>query len=153
MLRRVLTFAIVGCFALPTLVFAQEDEDDGDEVFVVSSFKCDFNRIDDIDESWEKEGLPIAQELVAEGMIGAAGVFYHWWGDDWNVHFWTVAEDASAFMAAFAEQNLRTAERFPEGFDIFEVCTDHKDNIYQLGSSTMGDEEDEEADAKEEVDG
>jgi hypothetical protein len=149
MIRRILTLTLVACFALPAMAFAQEEEaaadDDGngDGVFVVSSFKCDFTKIGDINDSWEAEGLPISQELVDEGMIGAAGVFYHLWGDDWNVHFWTVADDVSTFMAAFAEANARGAERYPEGLNIFDVCTEHKDNIYQLGESTEHGEDDD----------
>jgi hypothetical protein len=146
MLHRVLALALAGALAIPTAVFAQEEaeeDDNGSETFVVSSFKCDYNAIGDIDDNWNNEGQPIAQELVDEGMIMAAGVYYHQWGDDYNVHFWTVAEDAAAAIAASDEANSRAEERYPDGFNIFDHCMEHKDAFYTLGKSTEGDDNDE----------
>lgn len=141
MFRRVFTLTLAGLFALPVLALAQEEEADegnGGEVLVISQYKCAYDKLDDVDELWNSRNLPVLQELKDEGMISGAGIYYHWWADEWNMGMWTAAEDIPAFMAAWAEAGRRLNERYPDDDTpgMLQLCPEHRDAFYQTGSST-----------------
>ena len=102
-------------------------------ILVIRSFKCS-------PEGMAVEMLnrtqPIVEELIAEGRLMDYGLARHSWGDEWNVVDYWVAADLPTFQAAFTEILRRFRERnadrpAPER-PLSEVCTEHKDNIYNL---------------------
>jgi len=137
MLRRVLTLALAAAFIWPGAVVAQEE--DGDEtppMLVISSWKCDFGNMGDIGEDWDMRAINAAQSAVDSSPWMSAGVFYHAWADEWNVNYWAVAEDIPALLEGQEANNAAYEEMYPDGLDQWEVCSEHKDNFYQLGEST-----------------
>jgi hypothetical protein len=139
MIRYILTLVLISCLAQPATALGQENEEgeaDGSPVLVVSSFKCDWAELGTINSNWQEYWLPVFQELVDEGMIDTSGIYYHMWGDEWNVNWYTVSKDIPSFLAAYEEGFRRIGERYPEAPEILDYCTEHKDGFYQLGPRT-----------------
>lgn len=108
-------------------------------ILAVSQWICPNAAVGEIEEGYERYTLPIERELVAEGKLLSAGMFFHAWADEWNVGYYRVAPGMSGLMEAVAEANSRLEERHPElagGSGPFAACSAHKDNIYFMGPST-----------------
>jgi hypothetical protein len=148
MMRRVLAVAFAAAFIWPAAVVAQEEqeEDEGTQpMLVISSYKCDWSKMSDIGEEWDNYGLNAAQSAVDNGPWNAAGVYYHAWGDEWNVNYWAIAEDIPALLEGQAMSNSAYSEMYPDAPDVGASCAPHRDNFYQLGASTeSGDDGDDE---------
>jgi hypothetical protein len=144
MFRRVLALALVAAFAVPTAAFAQEEaeEDDGNPMMAISSWKCDFANVGDVNDAWDTYGLPAAQQVVDSGLWSSAGVFYHVWADEWNVNYYMLGEDIATILEGW-EQYVANLEDAPDSADITQWCKEHKDGFYQFGESTEGDDEEE----------
>ena len=93
-MRRIIFAVVLLCLAVPTLASAQG-------VLVVSQNKCQLDKQSDIRAFADSATIPIAQELVNEGKLWAAGTAYHAWGDEWNVVNWYTAETMSGFLEKF----------------------------------------------------
>lgn len=106
-------------------------------VLVVSQNKCAPDKQQQIRRMNDSLWAPIAQELVNEGKLLAAGTAYHAWGDEWNVVVWYTAANHQAFFDAFEEMFRRVQQRHPTAIpQQMGWCTEHKDNIYAMGRST-----------------
>lgn len=109
-------------------------------VVAVSSWKCDMSRVGDLTEAVNEYMRPAAQEMVDEGLITNWGLLRHFWGDEWNLVFYTTAADPAAVMEANVEMNRRAGERAraggedPEVNPLYRSCTEHKDSIYSVVS-------------------
>lgn len=77
-MRRFVTFLFVSLLLLPSTAQAQG-------VLIVSQNKCPLDKVPQIRQLTDSLWTPIAQELVNEGKLQAAGSAYHSWGDEWNV--------------------------------------------------------------------
>ncbi len=105
---------------------------------VVSSNKCAFNRQGEIRRMNDSLWIPVAQELVNEGRLIAAGSAYHAWGDEWNVVVWYTATDIPTFLSAASELFRRIGQRHPNYMtQMLSLCTEHKDSFYSVGASTV----------------
>ena len=126
----------------PSLARAQDSEQP--PVLAISWFQCDWNEVDQVLAEADSMSLPIWNELVEEGMLRSAGSFTHWMADEWNVAYYTVADDIPAYLEAFWEQNRRFEERYPDydGEASTDRCPVHKDAFYHLGPRTGMDDED-----------
>lgn len=129
-----LALALIG----PAALHAQDD-DAPPQVLSVSSYVCPQSSISDIAENYDTYTRPVEDELVTEGMLLGAGLFFHAWADEYNVNYYRVAPSMAGLFEAVAEVGRRVTEQNPEladGPGPFAVCTAHKDNIYFMGPST-----------------
>jgi hypothetical protein len=117
----------------PAAAQAQEEADEGPApTMVMSQFQCDWSRMSDVTAELELQ-VPIWEAMVAEGMIGSAGSFFHFWADEWNVTLYTIGESMEAVVAANEEANSRFAEAHPDANAFDEACPTHRDAFYQFG--------------------
>lgn len=125
---------------LPAVVSAQDGGPP--QVLSISSWQCPQSAIGDIAEDYDMNTRPIEDELVSEGLMISAGLYFHAWADEWNVNYYRIAPSMEGLFSAIAEVGRRFGERHPDLVDEspFDVCTAHKDNIYFVGPST-GDSE------------
>ena len=141
-----LTTLLVVCLAwalLPQTSLAQDDEQSPPTV-MISVAQCDRTMIDDLIDRDRERTLPIAQELVDEGMIWSYGVLTHWWGDEWNWVNVMLAADEAAVISANTELGRRYGELYPDDNMSIEVCPRHRDGFYQGIVTTQGGDEDDE---------
>ena len=130
-MRRVASLALTLSFLMSTAVRAQG-------TLVVSQNKCALDKQAQIHRLVDSVFIPIAQELVTEGKLTGAGSAYHQWGDEWNVVMWYTATNLTAFQSAFADLFGRLTKRHPTFVpQVFSWCSEHKDNIYGQGKSTI----------------
>jgi hypothetical protein len=125
--------------ALPAPIRAQ-DADAPPQVLSISQWICPNSALGDISDDYEEYTLPVERDLVAEGMLTSAGLFFHAWADEWNVGYYRVGSGVDAILDAVAEVGRRLNERNPELADQpgpFAECSAHKDNFYFMGPSTM----------------
>jgi hypothetical protein len=107
------------------------------QTLVVSQNKCKFEKMGEIRAFADTAWIPIAQELVNEGKLLAAGSAFHAWGDEWNVLYWYTAESVSAFLEGWGELFARSNERNPDAMQMFsDWCWEHKDSMYSSGEMT-----------------
>lgn len=100
---------------------------------------CPQSAISDIADNYDTYTRPVEDELVTEGMLLGAGLFFHAWSDEYNVNYYRVAPNMAGLFEAVAEVGRRVSERNPEladGPGPFAVCTAHNDNIYFMGPTT-----------------
>ena len=140
---------LVAVLALPVMAMAQEEEEEGDAratILTISSYKCPQSVIGTISANYDSITRPIEEEVVAEGLMASAGMFFHAWADEWNVNYFRTGYDIGGLIAAVAEVGARVTAAHPELADEpgpFSECTAHKDNIYFFGPRT-GDGDDDE---------
>lgn len=123
--------------ALP--LAAQAQEADQDNVLSVSSWICPQAEVDGISENYQTYTQPVERELIEEGMLVNTGMFFHFWGDEWNVNYFRIAPTMEGLMEAVVEVGRRVNERNPELAEEpnpFAACTAHKDNLYFIPPST-----------------
>lgn len=130
--------ALLGVGLLATPAQAQEEES---PTVGVSYWKCDWADMEELEQIADSVAAPIYQEMVDEGEIMNWKMMTHQWGDSWNVVFSITAADTPSFLEAFEEANRRIEERHPDLAPLSEYCTEHKDNIYTLSSSTSAPED------------
>ncbi len=107
------------------------------QTLVVSQNKCKFDKVGEIRAFADTAWIPIAQELVNEGKLQAAGSAFHAWGDEWNVLYWYTAESIAAFLEGWGELVSRANERYPDATQMFyDWCWEHRDSMYSAGAST-----------------
>lgn len=130
--------ALATGLALP--LAGQEAETAGPPQFLmVSSYVCPMNVIGDIGRNYEAHTKPVEQELIAEGVFGGAGLYFHVWADEWNVNYYRLGYDIADMLAGVQTVNQRVMERNPDlqgEPGPFAACTAHKDNIYGFGPGT-----------------
>jgi hypothetical protein len=122
-----------------TPLSAQEEPEPIPRGLTISSWICPQSAIQDIAETYDTRTRPIEEELVEEGLMAGAGLFFHLWGDEWNVNYYRLGADQQQIMDAIAEVGRRYVERYPELADEpspFAACTAHKDGIYYWGPRT-----------------
>jgi hypothetical protein len=128
---------LVLCLVVPCSATAQEAE--GQEPprgLFISSWICPQSALGDIAQAYDSIARPIEEELVAEGKMVGAGLFFHNWGDEWNVNYYRLGQDRTSLFEAIEEVGRRIQERHPDAPNLFEVCSAHKDNIYFWGPRT-----------------
>lgn len=132
---RSLALALV-LLTLPAAVHAQAAQERQTGFMVHQWQICrdltEYNRIND-------QITPILEELRSEGMIRAWYDIRHAWGDEWNVGLVTTFDSHQAWLNFWNEFLRRVNERIPGLFARFsEVCTLHKDNLYNVRDSRTG---------------
>jgi hypothetical protein len=118
---------------------AQEEAPAPPQVLIVASFVCPMTTVADIARDYETYTKPVEQELVAEGALASAGLYFHAFADEWNVNHYRLGYDIGDMLDAMQTVNQRVVERNPEregGAGPFAACTAHKDNIYGFGPGT-----------------
>ena len=137
-MRRPVLMALATVFVLPLSARAQEagEEDQLPRGLFVSQWMCPQSAIGDISQAFDSLWIPVQQELVNEGKMVGAGMFFHQWGDEWNVNWYRTGADRQAVFDALAETGRRVNERHGDLPDMFAECTAHKDNIYFWGPRT-----------------
>lgn len=109
------------------------------QTLIVASFICPMASIGDIAEAYEAQFKPVDDELVAEGALAGAGLYFHAWGDEWNVHYYRLGNELTEMMEAIQAGGQRVFAQNPEWQETagpFGICTAHKDNIYVFGPGT-----------------
>jgi hypothetical protein len=133
-MRRTLLTALTLALLIP--VGAQAQDAELPRGMFVSQWQCPQAEIATIGQVYDSLIRPIEQELVTEGTFYGAGMFFHQWGDEWNVNWYRLAQDRDAVFDAIAEVSRRLQERHPDRPNQFASCTAHKDNIYFWGPRT-----------------
>lgn len=140
-MSRILTFSLTLGLALPATALAQEQDDDGPGgVLSISSWQCPQASIGDIAEAYDTYTRPVEDQMIVEGKMMGAGLYFHAWADEWNVNYYRIAPTMDGLLAAVAEVGERVVEANPELADDpgpFAVCTAHKDNLYFMGPTTQ----------------
>ena len=124
--------------ALPATAMAQE-ENRRATILTISSWQCPQSDIESIAANYDSITRPIEDELVAEGKMESAGMFFHIWADEWNVNYFRTGYDLNSLLDMIAEVGTRVAAAHPElndAPDPFGACTAHKDGIYGFGPRT-----------------
>ncbi len=137
MYRAVVAVAALA-LTLPAALIAQA-ADAPPQILSVSQWVCPTSALREISENYEQNTLPVEREMVAEGKMASAGMFFHAWADEWNVGYYRVGFGMDGLMDAVAEVGRRVSERNPalaDGPGPFAACTAHKDNLYFLGPNT-----------------
>lgn len=105
--------------------------------YAMSYWKCPLQDVGRLIRQEDSLALPIARELVAEGLWRGTGFMSHDWADEWSVVRWAAADDIPSLIAAFDEQARRRVDRHPDSPESgLNECRAHKDNIYELTSIT-----------------
>ncbi len=141
----VLTILALG-LAFPTTAMAQDDDDREPTILSISSYQCPNSAIGAISAGYDSITRPVEEELVAEGKMASAGLFFHAWADEWNVNYFRTGYDIGGLIDAIAEVGTRVTAANPDladGPGLFAACTAHKDNIYFIGPSTGDDDDDD----------
>lgn len=142
MQHRFVMFAVAAAFIWPGAVVAQEEmsEETSPPMLMISSWKCDSGSVGAINEDWEAGGMASAQTAITDGQWVSAGVFYHDWSDEWNVHFWAVGEDEAHLIdGQYASNDAYEAATGEDGgLNLWDHCSEHKDGFYQLAQGTDG---------------
>ena len=136
MRRTAVLFALV--IAIPATLQAQEDTPPA-TVLTISSYQCPQSEIGAISEGYEQYTRPVEDELVEEGVLVSAGLFFHVWADEWNVNYFRTGYDLDEVIEAVAEVGRRVTARNPALANqpgLFAACTAHKDGIYAFGPGT-----------------
>ncbi len=134
--------------AFPTMAMAQEGDDEDREAAIlsISSYQCPNSAIAGISAGYDSITRPVEEELVEEGKMASAGMFFHAWADEWNVNYYRTGYSIGSLIEAVAEVGARVAEAHPEladGPGPFAACTGHKDGIYFFGPRTGDDDDDD----------
>lgn len=132
MVRRAIALALAAAFIWPGVVSAQEEEA-GPPMLMISSWKCNWADMGTVGEEWDLRGKNAAQSAVDNSTWLGAGVFYHSWADEWNVHYWATAEDIPALLEGQDAMNAAYDEMYPDAPSMWDYCSEHKDGFYQLG--------------------
>lgn len=100
-------------------------------VVVVSSNKCSFTGLEEVNKWWRATAAPILDDLVRQGRLVGWGVLAHAWGDEWNSVTYYTTRDLNTFNAAFGEFIRVAMQRDPTMMQrISSWCSEHKDNVY-----------------------
>ncbi len=105
----------------------------------VSFFKCDTDKLDDINDATEKMALPIWEEMVEAGDYLGVGIAIHDWAGYENVLMWRHAKDKSSLFTAIDKYGEMFQEKHPDlepGTGPMQGCNTHRDQIYWWGTST-----------------
>lgn len=89
----------------------------------------------DIAESIDSLMLPVAQEMVDEGMFGNWGIMLHDWAGLETIVQFRTAKDRASFFESWQEFGRRMNERHPDA-DPFLGCSQHRDGLYNEGPRT-----------------
>lgn len=128
-MKHAVTLVLSFVLAAPAVVVAQDGPLPG--TIVLSFNKCDLDQVGYLAQLTDSAVVPIAQELVNEGKIFNYGMMTHNWGDEWNVVYYYVVENQTAFLAFWSDFVARVSERHPTLFNEFQArCSEHRDNIY-----------------------
>jgi len=131
------TALIVLMFISSANLFGQKSEQPS--WLVVSQNMVPMGKVGIVNQVLDSVFAPILNELVDEGMLAGWGQFNHAWGDEWNVNFWYVTENQSAFIAFWDEYVKRAGERHPGAFgEVVQYFQAHKDNMYVIRNQYQG---------------
>ncbi|HUG36622.1 MAG TPA: hypothetical protein VML54_06700 [Candidatus Limnocylindrales bacterium] len=138
-MARPLALPLALLLSAPAALSAQAQQEAPPPVLSISSYVCPQSTLAEIRENYEKYTIPVEREMVQEGQLLGAGIYFHAWSDEWNFNYYRVASGIDALMAAVAEVGRRVNEANPELANQpgpFAACTAHKDNIYFMGPTT-----------------
>lgn len=135
---RLVPGALILLLAAPVALDAQEQADQPN-IMSISAWICPQEAVQDIAESYRTYTQPVEKELIDEGRLVNTGLFFHAWGDEWNVNQFRIAPTMEGLFDAVSEVASRVADRNPELEDEaspYSVCSAHKDNIYFIPTPT-----------------
>lgn len=113
--------------------------DDAFRTEVVSYYRCDFDKMGDIASSVDSLWLPIARDMVEEGLYGSWGMMGHAWAGYENIIFFRTTKDQPSFFTAQEEFGRRLEEMHPDS-DALHGCSAHRDAFYGVGPHTSAPE-------------
>lgn len=134
-MARLMAVAVLLAVLVPGAASAQQ-QDTLPRTLVISSWICPQAEIPRIAAAYDSITRPIEEELVRQGRMAGAGLYFHDWADEWNVNYYRLAMDRAQAFDAVAEVARLTEERHPDAPNVFAACTAHKDNIYVWGPRT-----------------
>lgn len=130
---RILAGAVLAVAVLPAVAASQQQDAMQPGIVVVSSQKCAFDKLPEINQFWKENNAPVLDDLVRQGKLMGWGVLEHMWGDEWNNVVYYTARDQATFNAAFGEFWRTLMKNFPDIQKRFAGwCSEHRDNIYRV---------------------
>jgi hypothetical protein len=135
-MRRTTLAAVALAVLLPLAAYAQEEEEQLARGLFISQWRCPPSDMSTIAQYYDSLMVPIEQELVNEGLLYGSGMFFHQWGDEWNVNWYRTGIDRDAIFDAIEEVGRRFEERHGDVDNPLAACSAHKDNIYWWGPRT-----------------
>lgn len=124
---------LTGVFLLCNPLQAQDNQNNQNQnnIIAVSYYKCQFDKIEEVNGMMRQESAPVLNKLVDQGQLLDWGIRTHYWGDEWNYIIYYVAEDLGTFEEAYGEFFSQIMESNPKALTEFTaLCPEHKDNIY-----------------------
>ncbi len=91
-------------------LLAAQENDEGN-IFAISFWKIEFDKIDEVLENWEEHFAPLQKEIPE---IKSVRVFRHFWGPDWNLLLVTEYENLTAMEAADEKMQELFKKQVPE---------------------------------------
>ena len=88
LVKRLLLLLALPLLAIPVALLAQDDEEEG-HVWTISTYKVNFNDVEELLEMWEEDKVVIAENEF----VLSYKVLTHVWGPDWALV--VIAEYAS----------------------------------------------------------
>ena len=132
MKRNVVCLVVALMVFVTPLVFAQEEKEEAGNIFVISTYKVQFQNVDKIMKTWEEYWKPV---YTKNEYVKSLRVFTHLWGSDWTIVVIVEYESMAALEAAWVRGDEITEEMYPEGegekmtAEFQAMLLGHTDNI------------------------
>jgi regulation of enolase protein 1 (concanavalin A-like superfamily) len=116
------------------VIFAEEEGEEKGNVFVISTYKVQFQNLETMLKAWEENWKPV---ITKNEYVKSFRAFTHLYGSDWSIVVIMEYEDMAAIDVAWARSEEISKEMFPEG-EFKAITTEtqamllgHTDNIVQ----------------------
>ena len=121
-------------FFIAPVISAEEEAEEKGNVFVISTYKVQFQNLDTMLKAWEEYWKPV---VAKNEYVKSFRVFTHQYGSDWSIVVIMEYEDMAAMGAAWPQGQRIAKEMFPGG-EFKAITTEtqamflgHTDNIVQ----------------------
>lgn len=126
-----------GVYAVRTGIAPQTPVDpEAPPVMALSAWQCDARELESFVAAAGERLMPVAQEVVDEGLLRSTGWLTRVSGDGWNLVRYTSAPDIPNLIAGLDAVGSLEAARYEGRTDLEGVpwlnaiCSEHKDGIY-----------------------
>jgi len=122
---------LIFLFALSNSIAQEKKKAPKPGWLVFSQNMVDIVSVSKMNKLTDSVTVPIMKELIDEGILLGWGQLNHAWGDEWNVNFYYITENQTAFVEFWEEFIKRIRERYPAAWNEWApILKAHKDNMY-----------------------
>lgn len=112
MKRNVVCLVVALMVFVAPLVLAQEEKEEEGHVFVISTFKVQFQNVEKITKMWQEYFQPVTAK---NEYVKSYRVFTHLMGSDWTIVAIAEYESMAAMEASWVRDEEISKEMYPEG--------------------------------------